>query len=56
MDVVLEAENKCFTPSEKHFRKEESLLNCSMMVESKRESPKSLKLYLNEQNTQDFKK
>lgn len=57
-DVILEAENKCFPPSEKHFRKEESSLNSSMMVavESKRDSSRSLKLYLNEQNIQDFKK
>jgi len=35
MDVVLEAENKCFPPIEKHFRKgrkEASSLNSSMMV------------------------
>lgn len=58
MDVILEAENKCFPPSEKHFRKEESLLNSSVMVtvESKRELSKSLKLYLNEENIQDYKK
>lgn len=43
MDVILEAGNKCFTPIVKHFRKEASELNSSMMVtvESKRESSKS---------------
>lgn len=60
MDVILEAENKCFPPIEKHFRrggKEASSLNSSMMVtvESKREPSKSLKLYLNEENTKDYK-
>lgn len=60
MDVILEAENKCFPPIEKHFRrggKEAASLNSSMMaaVESKRESSKSLKLYLNEENMKDCK-
>ena len=60
MDAILEAENKCFPPIEKHFRKgrkEAPLLNSSMMVtvESKGFSSKSLKLYLNEENTKDYK-
>lgn len=40
MDVILQAENKCFPPGEKHLRKGESLLNNSMIIAVEtRESP-----------------